>query len=54
MGDVFRRKPENFIPDQETAFLKVASGCCAYSAVKIYILLADSILKLMLKFFFST
>ncbi len=30
MGDIFRRHPENFVPDQETAFSKVASGCCAY------------------------
>ncbi len=33
IGDMLRRHPENFIPDQETAFLKVASGCCAYSDV---------------------
>lgn len=33
IGDMLRLHPENFIPDQETAFLKVASGCCAYSDV---------------------
>jgi hypothetical protein len=33
MGDMFRRHPENFVPDQETAFQKVASGCCAYNDV---------------------
>ncbi|EFX79424.1 hypothetical protein DAPPUDRAFT_244965 [Daphnia pulex] len=33
MGDIFRRHPENFVPDQETAFRKVASGCCAYNDV---------------------
>ncbi|XP_046651118.1 glutamate receptor ionotropic, kainate glr-3-like [Daphnia pulicaria] len=33
MGDLFRRHPENFVPDQETAFQKVASGCCAYNDV---------------------
>ena len=33
MGDMLRRHPEYFIPDQETGFLKVASGCCAYSDV---------------------
>ncbi|EFX61100.1 hypothetical protein DAPPUDRAFT_340645 [Daphnia pulex] len=31
MGDVFRRHPEYFIPDQETGFQKAASGCCAYT-----------------------
>ncbi|EFX79425.1 hypothetical protein DAPPUDRAFT_244963 [Daphnia pulex] len=35
MGDTFRHHPENFIPDQETAFQKTASGCCAYSDVNI-------------------
>ncbi len=33
MGDIFRRHPENFVPDQETAFRKVALGCCAYNDV---------------------
>jgi hypothetical protein len=33
MGDMLRRHPEYFIPDPETGFLKVASGCCAYSDV---------------------
>ncbi|XP_059352333.1 glutamate receptor ionotropic, kainate glr-3-like [Daphnia carinata] len=31
MGDIFRRHPENFIPDNETGFRKVASGCCAFN-----------------------
>ena len=35
MGDVFRRKPENFVPTNEIGFLKVASGCCAFSGVSI-------------------
>lgn len=39
LGDTFRRRPENLIPDQETGFRKVASGCCAYSDVKNYILI---------------
>jgi len=30
---MFRRHPENFVSKQETGFLKVASGCCAYSDV---------------------
>lgn len=34
MGDIFRRHPEYFIPDQETGFRKVASGCCAYNDVR--------------------
>jgi spore cortex formation protein SpoVR/YcgB (stage V sporulation) len=34
MGDIFRRHPEYFIPDQETGFQKVASGCCAYNDVR--------------------
>ena len=33
MGDMLRRHPEYFIPDPETGFLKVASGCCAYTDV---------------------
>jgi hypothetical protein len=33
MGDIFRRHPEYFIPDQETGFQKTASGCYAYSDV---------------------
>ncbi|XP_046461642.1 glutamate receptor ionotropic, kainate glr-3-like [Daphnia pulex] len=37
MGDMFRRHPENFVPDQETAFQKVASGCCAYNDVVNYL-----------------
>ncbi|KAI9556321.1 hypothetical protein GHT06_018895 [Daphnia sinensis] len=31
LGDLFRRHPENFVPDQETGFRKVATGCCAFS-----------------------
>lgn len=37
MGDLFRRHPEYFVPDQETGFRKVASGCCAYSDVIFWI-----------------
>jgi hypothetical protein len=44
MGDIFRRHPENFVPDQETAFRKVASGCCAFNDVrtkKSFVLLVE-------------
>ncbi|XP_057368403.1 glutamate receptor ionotropic, kainate glr-3-like [Daphnia carinata] len=37
MGDVFRRHPEYIIPDQDTAFRKVASGCCSYTDLVNYL-----------------
>ncbi|XP_032783951.2 uncharacterized protein LOC116921725 [Daphnia magna] len=37
MGDVFRHHPEYIIPDRDTAFRKVASGCCAYSDLVNYL-----------------
>ncbi|XP_046461653.1 glutamate receptor ionotropic, kainate glr-3-like [Daphnia pulex] len=37
MGDIFRRHPEYFIPDQETGFQKAASGCCAYTDLVNYL-----------------
>ena len=33
MGDMFRRHPEYFVADQDSAFRRVASGCCAYNDV---------------------
>ena len=33
LGDLFRQHPDRFV-SRETAFLKVASGCCAYTDVR--------------------
>jgi hypothetical protein len=54
MGDIFRRHPEYFIPDQETGFQKTASGCCAYSDVhQICLISLVEILHFLINFLFS-